>query len=126
MRDNLSAINDDLPAVDDEHPHPQIARLEARIEALAQSAERCRKLALLARGAIAAGAILIAAMALGGVMLDALPILIALSALIGGIVLLGSNNSTLHETETAMQEAEAKRNEMIGRIELREVGGGRP
>ena len=108
--------------MDENHPHPQIAYLEARIEALAQSAERCRKIATVARAAIAAGAALIAALAFGVIMLNPLPILMAFSAVIGGIVLLGSNRSTLNETEAAISEAEAKRGELIGRIEMRVVG----
>ena len=108
--------------MDDNHPHPQIAYLEDRIEALAQSAERCRKLATVARAVIAAGAALIAALAFGVIMLNPLPILMAFSAIIGGIVLLGSNRSTLNEILAAIADAEAKRAELIGRIDLRVVG----
>ena len=36
-------------------PHDEIARLEASIERLSASAERCRKIAIAARAAIAAG-----------------------------------------------------------------------
>src|ERR1051325_10967690 len=84
MRRNGLPMNDD-PL------HAQIAKLETRIEALAQSMERGRKIALAARGAIMLGAMLFAAIALGVIRFDALPLLAALSALLGGIVLFGSN-----------------------------------
>jgi hypothetical protein len=113
------------PGMDDEPQRAQVARLEARIETLARSIERARKIGLAARAAIVFGAVLVAAIALGGVRLDALPLLLALSAILGGIVLLGSNRSTLHETEAALRDAEAERAALIGRLDLRVIEGGR-
>ena len=45
-----------------------------------------------------------------------------MTAVIGGIVLLGSNRSTLEQSATALKAAEAQRAELIGRIDLRVVG----
>ena len=42
---------------DDDDPHEQIARLEAQIEALAGTVESCRKIMLVAKAAIAGGAL---------------------------------------------------------------------
>jgi hypothetical protein len=44
----------------------------------------------------------------------------------GGIVLLGSNVSTLQQIMAAMRAAEALRSDMIGRIDLRLVGDSKP
>ena len=110
---------------DDDPQRAQIARLETRIEALAQSIERGHKIGLAARAAIVLGAMLMAAIALGGIRFDALPLLAALSAILGGIVLLGSNRSTLEQTSEDLRTAEAERAALINRIELRVVSGGR-
>ena len=109
--------------MDDDRLRDDISRLEARIEALAEKIERCRKIMLVARGTIAAGGVLIATMAIGLVRLDGLPILASLSLLLGGVVALGSNRSTRDEATAALKAAEAERAALIGRIDLRLVGG---
>jgi hypothetical protein len=45
----------------------------------------------------------------------------AIAAALGGTVLLGSNASTWRETAAALQQTEARRNELIGLIQLRVV-----
>ena len=45
---------------------------------------------------------------------------------LGGIVSLGSNVSTLQQTAAAIGAAEQLRSDLIGRIDLRVVGDGRP
>ena len=111
--------------MNDDSLRAQIARLETRIEALARSIERGRKIALAARGTIMFGAMLAAAIALGAIRFDALPLLLSLSTILGGIVLLGSNRSTLTETAATLAAAEAERAALISRIDLRVVEGGR-
>ena len=103
--------------------HTDIDRLEARIEELADRIERCRKYMLVSRAAIAVGGVLIVAMIVGLVRFDALPILASLTMILGGFVALGSNSSTLDEAAAALQVAEAQRAGLIGRIDLRLVGG---
>jgi len=100
----------------------EIARLEARIEELADGLDRCRKIVLVSKGAIALGAALILAIAVGVIRADPVPAIGAIAAIIGGTVLFGSNSSTAKETAAALQAAEARRAELIGRIELRVVG----
>jgi hypothetical protein len=102
----------------------QISRLEAHIDWLAEVLERCRKIALASKVAIAAGGIGMAAMTLGAVRFDPIAMLAAMTAVIGGIVVFGSNASTSQQTSASMIDAEALRAELIGRLELRIVDGG--
>jgi hypothetical protein len=103
----------------------QIVRLEDQIEKLAAAIEGCRKIILISRAAIVLGGILIAAMMLGAVGFDALALIGAITAVIGGIVLFGSNVSTSQQATTALRAAEARRAELISGIDLRVVGDGR-
>jgi hypothetical protein len=99
-----------------------IARIEERIEALQDSIARCRKLALVAKISIAAGAAWLTLTLFG--LVDFVPFMLiaAMAAVIGGIVLAGSNSTTWTQTEAALAASEAMRTEMIGRIEMRVVG----
>ena len=45
----------------------------------------------------------------------------SIALILGGIVSLGSNVSTLRQTEAAISSAEARRSDLIGGIELRLV-----
>jgi hypothetical protein len=101
-----------------------IALIEAHIEALAVSIERCRKLSLAAKIAIAAGAAWLTLTLLLIVPFTAFMIIAATAAVIGGVVLLGSNSTTWTQTEARLRASEAMRAEMIARLELRVVDGG--
>ena len=102
----------------------QIRRLEQRIEELAETIERCRKFVLMSKIAIALGGLLALTMAFGVIWFDATVMVAAITAVIGGAVLLGSNSSTWDEKAAALQAAEARRAELISEIDLRLVGGG--
>jgi len=103
-------------------PREQIARLEAQIEALAATVESCRKIMLLAKVAIAGGALLVLAMVVGVVRPELASLSGATTALLGGIVLLGSNRSTSDQALAKMRKAEAARAGLIDRLELQPVG----
>jgi hypothetical protein len=105
-------------------PRRQILRLEARIEELAEAIERCRKIALMSRAAIALGGLLILVMMIGVIRFDPMIMIGAIAAAIGGTVVLGSNRSTAEETSAALKTAEAERAELIGEIDLRLIEGG--
>ena len=45
----------------------------------------------------------------------------SIALMLGGVVLLGSNISTLRQTEAAIRAAELRRSALINRINLREV-----
>jgi hypothetical protein len=72
----------------------QILRLEAHIEELTEVIERCRKTILISKVSIAAGGIWLLAFTLGGTGFDPVAMIGAIAAVIGGIVLFGSNMST--------------------------------
>jgi hypothetical protein len=99
----------------------QIARRESDIEHLAEGLERCRKAMLFSKVAIGAGGICILVYFLG-IRLDPTILIGALAAIIGGVVVFGSNMATTKQTKAAMKDAEAKRTELIGLIDLRTVG----
>jgi hypothetical protein len=99
----------------------EIAQLEARIESLNERIARCGKIALGARIAIAAGAIWFAMILFHIVFFDATGFVAALTAVLGGVVLLGSNATTWEQTETELHATEAARAELIGGIELKLV-----
>jgi hypothetical protein len=108
--------------MDEDGAREQISRLEARIEELAEAIEKCRKVILISKTAIALGAILGLFIMLGVIRIDPMALIGAIAAVIGGTVLLGSNNSTLAEMTAAMKTAETQRAKLIDGIELRVVG----
>lgn len=109
---------------DEDEPGDDIALIEARLEQLAARAEQCRKIIMFSKAAIAGGALLLLAMMLGLFASGATAALGSIAAILGGIVSLGSNTSTLQQTTEAIAKAEAHRSELIGRIDLRLVSDG--
>jgi hypothetical protein len=109
-----------LSPMTDEEETDEISAIEDRIEALAKTAERCRKFILASKIAIASGVVLLLVVILGlfGTGQAALG---SIALVLGGIVSLGSNISTLRQTEAAIGDAEAIRSDLIGGIRLRVV-----
>jgi len=108
--------------MDDGDLRNEILRLEAHIEDLAETLERCRKIALAAKVTVAAGGTWLLAFMLGAIGFDPVAMIGAIGAVIGGTVVFGSNASTSKQTAAAIKAAEASRAELIGRIDLRLVG----
>jgi hypothetical protein len=102
-------------------PHDEIVRLEAQIEILSARIESCRKFILAARIAVAGGAILLALLLLGLIRFDPTLMLAAFAALLGGIVVWGSNGSTAKEAADELAKTEANRRALIGVINLRVI-----
>ena len=102
----------------------QILALEAQIEKLAEEIESCRKVIMISKAFTAVGGILILAMTIGIVRFDPMIMIGAFTAVIGGIVLLGSNWSISQQAMAALKAAEAQRAELISTIDLRLVEGG--
>ena len=99
----------------------EISDIEDRIERLAEIAERCRKYILASKIAIGSGAALLLVTILGLLGFGQTAALGSIALVLGGIVSLGSNVSTLRQTEGAIGAAEALRAQLISRIELRVV-----
>ncbi len=113
----------DLNPLDEDEPADEMALVEARLEHLAEVAERCRKIILASKLAIAAGAVLLVVMLLGLIGANDNAAIGSIAVILGGIVSLGSNVSTLRQTEDAIDDAETLRSDMIDRKHLRLVGG---
>ena len=100
----------------------QIARIESDIEQLAKTLDGCRKAMLLSKVAVAAGGIWILAYLLGAIRFEPTTMVGAIAAIIGGVVVFGSNLTTSKQTTATMKAAERHRAELIDIVDLRTVG----
>jgi hypothetical protein len=99
-----------MTTLNEGHHRNKILRLESDIDELEARIESCRKFILAGQIAVAGGAIvLIVLMAL------------AIAAVLGGIVVAGSNRSTAKEATHELTAAEAERAALIGQLTLRLV-----
>jgi hypothetical protein len=106
-----------LSPVTDDDPIDEISEIEARIEALARIAERCRKFILASKVAIAGGGVLLLIVILGLFGAGQSSALGSIALMLGGIVSLGSNIGTLRQADAAISAAEMLRSELIDRID---------
>jgi hypothetical protein len=105
----------------EDDPTDEISDIEDRIERLAEIAERCRKFILASKIAIGSGGALLLITILGLLGMGQTAALGSIALVLGGIVSLGSNVSTLRQTDEAIAAAEARRAALIGTIDLRVV-----
>ena len=106
----------------EDNPIDEISRIEARLEVLAEVSERCRKIILVSKAAIAGGVALLLVMMLGLFGSNQVAAIGSIAVVLGGIVSFGSNVSTLRQTMAAISAAEVLRSNLISRIDLRVVG----
>jgi hypothetical protein len=111
-----------LNPTDEDDPIDEISRIEVQLEELAELSERCRKVILVSKVAIAGGVALLLFVMLGLFGSNHAAAIGSIAVVLGGIVSLGSNVSTLQQTMAAMSAAEALRSDLISRIELRVIG----
>jgi hypothetical protein len=115
------------PPMSDGELHVLVEELEAQIEGLRDIAQGCRKWILLSKLAMGGSGAWLMAIGAGLIRLDPTMMLLAIAAMLGGVVLAGSNASTLRRTETAIRAAEALRARAIDGADLPTVeSGSRP
>jgi hypothetical protein len=102
----------------------QIERLEQRLDELSVAVEKSRKAILASKVCFAGGGLLMLALVLGIVSAQPLAIVVAIAAVLGGIVGFGANVSTARQDKAAMHAAAATRAELISRLEMRDIGQG--
>ena len=119
---NFGAETAQPPETEDGDPRDQIARLESRLEELAEALARCRKIKLMSQIAIAGGGIWLLTVTIGVIGFNSIGMMAAISGVIGGTVMYGSNTTTSREIDAAMRDAEARRTALIGSLDLRVVG----
>ncbi len=101
--------------------HQQIADLEADIERLSETARRCRKIIVAAKAASVGGGLLLVAVVVGLFRFDPAAFFAAITAVLAGIALSGTNRCTLDVVMAAIGERVARRRAMIDGLGLRLV-----
>ncbi len=102
-------------------PHDEVVRLEERIEDLAEKTESCRKFILASRIAVAGGVLVFSGMLFGAIRFDPGIMAAAVAALLGGIAVWGSNQSTAKQAAKELALAESDRSVLIGNMALGDV-----
>jgi hypothetical protein len=110
------------PPGEEPDPRDEIARLEAEIEERSAAIERCRKVILVSKIAVAGGGVVIILLLLGIISSNGTLLIISIAAVLGGLVGLGSTTTTAGQLADAVKEAEARRAALIGTISLTVVG----
>src|SRR5215213_9695455 len=95
-----------------------VADLEAEIDGLRDSAERCRKIDMAAKTAVGVG---VALLLVSFFRFSASALVIGIAAMLGSVALVGSNRGTLGETITRIRLAEARRAEVIDGLQLETI-----
>ena len=91
----------------------RIRRLEEEIETMSEEVERCGKFMLAARIAISGGGLALVAIVFGVIRTGGLDLILSISAILVGIVLLGSNRSTREELRAGIVQRAAERDALI-------------
>jgi hypothetical protein len=102
-------------------PQGEIAFLEERIEELDAKIESCRKFIMASRIAVAGGTLVLAGMLFGAIRFDPAMMAGGVAALLGGIVVWGSNGSTANEAAKELASAETARSALIDAMDLSDV-----
>ena len=98
--------------------HQLIADLEAEIDGLRDSAERCRKIDIVAKAVMGIG---VGLLVIGFLWFSASAPVIGIAAVLGSVALVGSNRGTLGEIISGIRLAEARRAKIIENLDLEPV-----
>jgi hypothetical protein len=101
--------------------HDEVVRLEQRIEDVAAKIESCRKLILVSQIAVAGGSLVLTGMLFSVISFDPAIMTAAVAALLGGIAVWGSNNSTAQQAAKELASAESDRSLLIEEMDLGDV-----
>jgi cell division septum initiation protein DivIVA len=104
-----------------EDPRGRIERLEEEIAALEESVARCGKIMAAAQVAISVGVVALVAVFLGLLRVGGMGFVLAVSAILIGIVLFGSNRSTRDVLRAEIARKRAARDALIDAIAPRTV-----
>jgi hypothetical protein len=107
--------------MNDDSCRDEIVRLEAQIDELAATIENCRNFILAGRIAVVTGGAVLVAMLLGMIRSDPSLMGVAAAAVLGGIVVAGSNRSTAKEASNELSANDARRAELISQLALQTV-----
>ena len=99
----------------------EIAKLEAQIDDIALRIESCRKFILAGQIAVGGGGIVLLAIMAGAIRVDPAVLALAVAAVLGGIVVAGSNRSTAKEAANELITLERQRSALIEKLDLRLV-----
>jgi hypothetical protein len=104
-------------------PQQAISDLEAEIEALAHATERCRKIIVVSKIVTGAGGLLLLLTVTGLIQGGPVALVLAITAMLGGIALFGSTTSTREQFVESIRAHEARRAKLINGMTLQNVGG---
>ncbi len=99
----------------------RIAQIESEIFDLTDRAENCRKVMIAARVGIIGGGAALAAFIFGILRFDGLVFVVAVTAILVGIVTYGSNKSTREQLLAKVTERKATRAAMIDSVRMETV-----
>ena len=99
----------------------ELVRLEAQIETLTERLAWCAKISLASKIGVGFGLLWFVLALIGILPFGAATVAGTVAAVLGGVVLLGSNATTWDQTDLARREAEAARAALIGQLSLRVV-----
>ena len=100
----------------------ELVRLEGQIDRLNDQLAWCGKISIAAKIAVGFGALWFALALIGLLPFGATAFAGTIAAMLGGVVLLGSNATTWDQTEATLRDTQAARAALIGQLSLRLVG----